>query len=100
MAAEYVQASDVTSPRRRWSLIQVLDDPKQPVTCVLALGLWESKPVFAMRWNGSADQPIGTPQSRGLPTWFILPERYYAKLIEALTPEMQTLTRKLIPESV
>jgi len=93
---KFISASEVTSPRLRWSLIQVLDDPKQPITCVLALGRWDNRPVLAMRWNGDSENPIGNPQSRGLPTWFIVPERYYGKLIETLTPDMQTLTKNFI----
>jgi hypothetical protein len=35
---------------------------------------WEGKP----RWNGGSEDPrfpgIGNPQSRGVPTWFILPD--------------------------
>ena len=39
---------------------------------------WYEEPVLACRWNGStADSgisEIGNPQSRGNPTWFILPK--------------------------
>jgi hypothetical protein len=97
--AKFTAASDVTSPRRRWSLIQILDDPKQPVSCVLALGRWDNHPVLAMRWNGDAENPIGNPQSRGLPTWFIVPDRYFGPLIATLPREMQTLARNFLPEA-
>lgn len=39
---------------------------------------WYEEPVLAIRWNGSSENPdvsgIGNPQSRGVPTWFILPD--------------------------
>ena len=39
---------------------------------------WYEEPVLACRWNGSIDNgdvsAIGNPQSRGLPTWFIIPK--------------------------
>lgn len=39
---------------------------------------WDNQDAVAIRWNGSTDSQIasiaGTPQSRGLPTWFILPD--------------------------
>ncbi|MDB5291875.1 MAG: hypothetical protein JWL69_3116 [Phycisphaerales bacterium] len=96
--SKFIRASEVTSPRRRWSLIQVLDDSKDPLTCVLALGRWENQPKLALRWNGDAKNPIGNPQSRGLATWFILPARYNDAMIETLTPEMKTLARNFLPE--
>ena len=94
---EYILPSEVTSPRRQWSLISVLDDPREAGKCVLALGRWKNEPVLAMRWNGSAENPIGNPQSRGLPTWFIVPNRYSSVLIETLAPKMKTLARNFLP---
>jgi hypothetical protein len=37
---------------------------------------WYETPRLAVRWNGSdaeGHSPLGNPQSRGIPTWFILP---------------------------
>lgn len=36
--------------------------------------LWNDKEALGIRWNGNADNTLGNPQSRGIPTWFILPE--------------------------
>jgi len=36
-----------------------------------------------MRWNGNKENPIGNPQSRGLPTWFIVPEQYWKQILQA-----------------
>ena len=96
--AKFIPANEVSSPRRRWTTIAVLDDPKQPKTCALALGKWDGEPKLAMRWNGSSDQPIGTPQSRGIPTWFIVPNRYYSALIGTLSHEMKALARNFFPD--
>lgn len=90
---DYVAAEDVKSPRRHWSLIAVLDDPKKPKTCVLALGLWKGQPRLAMRWNGFEGMPLGNPQSRGIPTWFIIGDQFNDVLIDSLASDE---TRKLV----
>lgn len=48
----------------------------------LAIGRWDNQPTLAMRWNGSRENPLGNPQSRGLPTWFIVPEQYWNQILE------------------
>jgi len=45
---------------------------------------WEGEPIIGMRWNGGSESgipSIGNPQSRGKPTWFVLPEEV-GELIE------------------
>ena len=97
---EYIPPEEVTSPRRDWSLIAILDDPRKAHQCVVALGRWQNKPVLAMRWNGNRDNPIGNPQSRGLSTWFILGERFNDAIIENLpSEEKRVLARNFIPRS-
>lgn len=39
----------------------------------LARLLWEGESRLGLRWNGHAANPIGNPQSRGIPTWFVVP---------------------------
>jgi hypothetical protein len=34
---------------------------------------WDGAPAVGVRWNGEEGGGVGNPQSRGLPTWFILP---------------------------
>lgn len=66
----------VDSPQRRWELIDVLYNAGDD-DAALAIGRWDGTPVLASRWNGTdkdKDKGIGNPQSRGIPTWFILPE--------------------------
>jgi hypothetical protein len=63
---------------------------------------WYEEPVMACRWNGSSTNvdvsDIGNPQSRGRPTWFILPKpletAIKAQLRNAPDPEQERgLTR-------
>jgi hypothetical protein len=81
----YVDPSKVVSPKANWTLIKVLRNGethgKGDDDAALAIGNWDELdgegpyPVFAMRWNGSkkSETGVGNPQSRGLPTWFIVP---------------------------
>jgi hypothetical protein len=80
---KYIKPQDVHAPKRRWSLIQVLFDGG-PGGNSLAIGRWDNHPVLAMRWNGDdSTAPLGNPQSRGLPTWFIVPDQYWRQILEA-----------------
>ncbi len=95
MEHSYIRPTDVHAPRRRWSLICVLFDggPSDPEKGAkghhnsspnsLAIGRWDNEPVLAMRWNGNETNPLGNPQSRGLPTWFIVPEQHWTQILEA-----------------
>jgi hypothetical protein len=99
MASKYVAPELVLSPKAHWHLIDVLDEGNVAPGTSVALGRWDDRPVLGMRWNGSADKPIGSPQSRGLPTWFIIPEGNITEaLIKELRPEKQTLVRNFIPK--
>lgn len=63
----------VDAPRRRWELIDILYNGG-PDDAALAIGRWDGGAVLASRWNGTdGDTGIGNPQSRGIPTWYILP---------------------------
>lgn len=96
---KYISPTAVTSPKRYWSLIAVLDD-QGPGNIAVAIGRWENEPYLGMRWNGdNENNPIGNPQSRGLPTWFILPLGEYTEAIVATLPaDKQTLVRNFIPQ--
>jgi len=68
---------------------------KQPGEGVaVALGLWDGRPVLAMRWNGTDSNPTGHPQSRGFPTWFIIPEKFRKSIQENLSPESQARVQR------
>ena len=72
-AADYIPPHEVTSPKERWSLIQVLHDGGEGEASY-ALGYWEADIRVGCRWNGWAGAELGFPQSAGRPTWFMLPE--------------------------
>ena len=77
----YINPNDVHAPKRHWQLFHVLFDGG-PGKSSLAIGRWDGKPVLAMRWNGTDDKPLGNPQSRGLPTWFVVPEQHVPQVLE------------------
>lgn len=79
--ATYIKPTDVQSPKRFWSLIHVLFDGGEGQSS-LAIGRWDNKPVLAMRWNGDDENPLGNPQSRGLPTWFVVPDQHWRQILE------------------
>lgn len=69
----YVDPTSVSSPVSRWRLGDVLFSSGRGGWSVCE-GWWDGAPVVGIRWNGSDDETgPGTPQSRGYPTWFVLP---------------------------
>ena len=87
--ASYVRPEDVHAPKRHWKLFHVLFDggeeraDRPGLNHSLAIGRWDNKPVLAMRWNGGEGNPIGNPQSRGLPTWFVVPDQHARQILES-----------------
>lgn len=77
----YIRPSDVHAPKRHWQLFHVLFDGG-PEQSSLAIGRWDGRPVLVLRWNGNEDKPLGNPQSRGLPTWFVMPEQHVPQVLE------------------
>jgi len=91
----YVRANDVVSPKTRWQFISVLRDDGRGNT-VFAVGVWDGRPVIGVRWNGDAENPIGNPQSRGLPTWFILPSYLNLAVLGTVDDNKQALAGELL----
>ena len=103
---EYIKPGDVHSPKNHWTLIAVLYEGKEQ-ECALAIGRWSDKWVknkiyLAMRWNGHSENSIGSPQSRGLPTWMMIDEKYNEALLNSgtLSPDKLALARNFIPQPV
>lgn len=67
----YTEPKNVISPKTKWKIRRVLADTGKNGWSI-AQGTWEEEPRLAIRWNGN-DDDLGNPQSRGHPTWFILP---------------------------
>lgn len=91
----YIQPADVRSPKAHWQLIEVLLDGG-PGAGAYALGEWEQERRLAFRWNGTNENPIGNPQSRGLPTWTILEKSTHEAILKLLPPEKQAVTRHFL----
>lgn len=69
----YVEPTAVLSPRASVRSVEVIHSTGNGGWSLARIG-WEDSQSIGIRWNGSSDEPgIGTPQSRGNPTWFILP---------------------------
>ena len=96
----YITPDKVTSPRRMWSLIRVLETGDKPDShgnrVAIAIGKWEEETVLGMRWNGDDESPIGNPQSRRLPTWFIIPRRLQDAVIKTLSADDQRMVNALL----
>ena len=83
MSDFYIPPKNVKSPKGRISgEIKVLRDGGAGDWSLAKL-IWDKKDTFGIRWNGNDENKgVGNPQSRGVPTWFILPSEI-CKLIEA-----------------
>jgi len=75
----YINPSMVTSPKASISNLKVVYDGDAQgagegewVGWSIATFDWNGEPSVGARWNGS-DGNVGNPQSRGVPTWFVLP---------------------------
>ncbi|HEK0625598.1 hypothetical protein AAAA28_20400 [Providencia stuartii] len=71
----YIDPSKVNSPKHSWGENhEVLIDTGSGGWSA-AEGTWENEPCLGLRWNGSDEnESIGNPQSRGNPTWWIVPD--------------------------
>jgi hypothetical protein len=95
--SSYIKPDKVISPRRHWTLLVVLD-PGNEEELALSIGRWDNNPCLGIRWNGTKDNPLGNPQSRGIPTWFIIPAGNYSNaIIESLSTEKKQMARNFLP---
>lgn len=81
----YTKPEDVKSPKAHWYLFEVVLD-RGPGDCAYALGEWDGDRRIGFRWNGTEENPIGNPQSRGLATWTMLDEAIHEAVISAVFP--------------
>jgi hypothetical protein len=84
-----VDPENVRSPKSRLSgEIEVLfnNADQEEYGYSIARFEWDRKPAVGIRWNGAKSdaRDIGNPQSRGLPTWFILPEDVETVILDHL----------------
>lgn len=73
----YTPPDMVISPKGRVEELKVIYDGGEE-SWSLAKMKWDGENAVGIRWNGGSEDKkfpgIGNPQSRGVPTWFILPE--------------------------
>jgi hypothetical protein len=69
----FTSPETVISPKANVSNVRVLLNTGEAGWALAAM-LWDSKEALGIRWNGHPENPIGNPQSRGIPTWFVLPD--------------------------
>lgn len=81
----YIDPKTVVSPKGNWNLKNVIFNTGDGGWSV-AEGQWNKKNVLCIRWNGSENES-GSPQSRGYPTWFVIPNA----LKEAVLQEINRL---------
>jgi hypothetical protein len=89
----YIVPEQVISPKQHWELVSVVLDQREG-GCAYALGYWDSEKCIGFRWNGTSENPIGNPQSRGLPTWTILDPQLHAGVIQLLSRDQQMKARR------
>lgn len=90
---EIVAPENVVAPKKRWSLYKVVHNDDG---AAVAVGMWDGSPYLAMRWNGTQDNPVGTPQSRGLAVWFLVPEHFWRAIISTLSPNGRSIAEAFL----
>lgn len=76
----YVKPQDVISPKTSVSHLRPVHEEKDWSAALLN---FDQQPAVGIRWNGENGHP-GNPQSRGLPTWFIVPDELAIPILRAL----------------
>jgi hypothetical protein len=72
---DYCDPKTVDGPKKLVSNVHVIYDGGAEQSSVAELD-WEGEPAVGIRWNGDRDQPLGSPQSRGHPFWFLVPKEF------------------------
>lgn len=87
----YTPPDMVKSPKGRIKDLEVIYNGGEE-SWSLAKMKWDERNAIGIRWNGGSEDKkfpgIGNPQSRGVPTWFILPEEV-ARVTLALVRTLQ-----------
>jgi len=79
----YIDPSKVISPKASVSSVRVIEDKGEGSYSVARL-TYDGKSVLACRWNGGEEEPSGHPNSRGIPTWFIIPDEMDMDIISGV----------------
>lgn len=91
----YVKPNEVKSPKTRWYLFEIIKD-KGEGKGVYALGEWDGERRIGFRWNGTEENPLGNPQSRGLATWTMLDLDLHKAVIALLPNDDKPMAKKFL----
>jgi hypothetical protein len=73
----YIDPQTVSSPRNRIGSVDIIYSSGPGGWSVARLEYDGVPDRIGIRWNGSEEQAgMGNPQSRGKPTWFVVPEEF------------------------
>ncbi len=80
----YISPDTVQSPKGRVADVDVLyDKGPSAASWSIARLKWDGADAVGIRWNGDEDHLVGTPQSRGKATWFIVPDEIVDAVVKA-----------------
>ena len=86
----YIRPEDVLSPRDKVKNLEIIiNNDKEDYS--IALLEYNGTECVGVRWNTTNEKKdnIGTPQSRGIPTWFILPKEIAEVYLEKFLKEKE-----------
>lgn len=94
----YVRPEEVLSPRSLvGGVLEVIHDPGEGHMSVARI-VWDGEEVIATRWNGTTEQPLGNPVSRGHATWFVVDGYAAAEVEDAARRAAQASPNGLIAQ--
>ena len=87
----YQDPNTVLSPRDKVKSVEVVYD-SGPVegSWSVAQITWGDKPAVGIRWNGDSVNSKGTPQARGNPAWFVVPDELQDAVLKAAAEASQS----------
>lgn len=80
----FTDPHNVITPKSRLSDLDVVYSDSREGGWSAARLRWDGQSTLGLRWNGDSENPIGSPQSRGHPTWFIVPEQLQGAIEQVL----------------
>lgn len=104
MAYKPYNPKDVLSPKRHIKEVDVIFNNSE---YAIAKINWSGKPVFGIRWHINDNEwndglkkkgtkyCLGEPNSRGYPTWFILPDTFMNTIINTNSDIVRTIKENL-----
>ncbi|KMK82603.1 hypothetical protein [Pectobacterium brasiliense] len=94
---KYTDPSAVISPKSSVSSVRVIEDKKEGSFAITKLN-YEGRETLACRWNGGENEPAGHPNSRGIPTWFIIPDEMQEDIMKGVIERAKSERSKIFDE--